>query len=169
MAVLKAIVAVCDDWGIGCSGDMVVNNKADMRHFVDATRGATLVMGRKTLESLPGAKPLPGRRNIVITRDSQFAPAEVEVIHSIDELDELLGVDELAWVIGGGQIYQALLGRCSEAIITKNHVVHPVDTRFPNLDEHPDWRLVSESDTHTIQAGEGDAGVKYQFCTYQRV
>ena len=66
---LKAIVAVCDDWGIGANGDMVVSNRADMRHFVSCTKGHTVIMGRKTLESFPGARPLKDRRNIVLTRD----------------------------------------------------------------------------------------------------
>lgn len=66
---LKAIVAVCDDWGIGRDGDMVVANRADMRHFVNKTKGHPVVMGRKTLESFPGGRPLKDRRNIVLTRD----------------------------------------------------------------------------------------------------
>lgn len=70
---LKAIVAVCDDWGIGRDGDMVVSNRADMRHFVNKTKGHPVIMGRKTLESFPGGRPLKDRRNIVLTRDEAFS------------------------------------------------------------------------------------------------
>ena len=82
---LSAIVAVCDDWGIGCEGDMVVSNRADMRHFVACTKGCPVIMGRKTLLSFPGGRPLKNRRNIVLTRDESFAPEGVDVVHSIDE------------------------------------------------------------------------------------
>lgn len=82
---LSAIVAVCDDWGIGCEGDMVVSNRADMRHFVACTKGCPVIMGRKTLLSFPGGRPLKNRRNIVLTRDEGFAPEGVDVVHSIDE------------------------------------------------------------------------------------
>ena len=82
---LKTIVAVCDDWGIGRDGDMVVSNRADMRHFVNKTKGHPVIMGRKTLESFPGARPLKDRRNIVLTRDESFSREGVEVVHSVDE------------------------------------------------------------------------------------
>ena len=82
---LSAIVAVCDDWGIGCEGDMVVSNRADMRHFVACTKDCPVIMGRKTLLSFPGGRPLKNRRNIVLTRDEDFAVEGVDVVHSIDE------------------------------------------------------------------------------------
>ncbi len=75
---LSAIVAVCDDWGIGREGDMLVANRADMRHFVRCTKGHTVILGRKTLESFPGGRPLKDRRNIVLTRDASFTCAGAE-------------------------------------------------------------------------------------------
>ena len=98
-----AIVAVCDDWGIGKSGDVLVRNREDMRSFVRHTKGHTVLMGRKTLESFPDAKPLADRRNIVVSRDKSYAPEGVEMARSIDEAVKLAGDDEV-WVIGGGQI-----------------------------------------------------------------
>ena len=83
--VLSAIVAVCDDWGIGLDGGMVVENREDMRHFVACTTGHPVIMGRRTLESFPGGRPLKNRRNVVLTRDTSFSPAGVEVAHSVDE------------------------------------------------------------------------------------
>lgn len=103
---LSAIVAVCDDWGIGCEGDMVVSNRADMRHFVACTKGCPVIMGRKTLLSFPGGRPLKNRRNIVLTRDDSFAPEGVDVVHSVDEALAAVADEPVAWVIGGGEVYR---------------------------------------------------------------
>ncbi|MBY4796808.1 dihydrofolate reductase [Collinsella sp. AGMB00827] len=168
MGSLKAIVAVCNDWSIGIDGKMIVENRADMKHFVRCTTGDTVIMGRRTLESLPGGSALPRRRNIVFTRDSQLSIPHVETVSSVDELMELLGDNETGWVIGGGQIYQLLLPFCDTAIVTKNHVIAPADTYFPNLDEDPAWSLVQVSEPAVVEPGEGDEGLVYQFCTYKR-
>lgn len=165
---LKAIVAVCDDWGIGRAGDMVVANRADMRHFVRCTKGHPVIMGRKTLESFPGGRPLKDRRNIVLTRDASFTRAGVEVATSVDRALALVADEPCAWVIGGGEVYRQLLPYCTEAVITKNHVIRPCDTFFPNLDELDGWELVEQTEPVTIEPGQGDAGVRYAFATYRR-
>ena len=134
---LKAIVAVCDDWGIGRAGDMVVANRADMRHFVRCTKGHAVIMGRKTLESFPGGRPLKDRRNIVLTRDEDFVRKGVEVVHSVDEALAAVADEDEAWVIGGAEVYRQFLPLCSEAVVTKNHCVREADAYFPNLDEEP--------------------------------
>lgn len=157
-----AIVAVCDDWGIGKSGDMLVRNREDMRSFVRHTKGHTVLMGRKTLESFPDAKPLADRRNIVVSRDKSYAPEGVEMARSIDEAVKLTGDDEV-WVIGGGQIYEALLPRCAEAIVTKNHCLRDADTFFPNLDEDPSWAVARIED-----GGVTKSGIPFEFVTYRR-
>lgn len=157
-----AIVAVCDDWGIGKSGDMLVRNREDMRSFVRHTKGHTVLMGRKTLESFPDAKPLADRRNIVVSRDKSYAPEGVEMARSIDEAVKLAGDDEV-WVIGGGQIYEALLPRCAEAIVTKNHCLRDADTFFPNLDEDPSWAVARIED-----GGVTKSGIPFEFVTYRR-
>ena len=112
---LSAIVAVCDDWGIGCEGDMVVSNRADMRHFVACTKGCPVIMGRKTLLSFPGARPLKNRRNIVLTRDEDFSPEGVDAVHSIGEALAAVADEPVAWVIGGGDVYRQFLPYCVEA------------------------------------------------------
>ena len=165
---LKAIVAVCDDWGIGRDGDMLVANRADMRHFVRCTMGHAVIMGRKTLESFPGGKPLKNRRNIVLTRDASFARAGVEVVHSVEEaLAAVAGEDE-AWVIGGAEVYRQFLPRCTEAVVTKNRCTRPADAFFPNLDEDPAWRIAATDGGHVVEPGEGDAGMAYDFVTYEQ-
>lgn len=158
----RAIVAVCDDWGIGKSGDMLVRNREDMRSFVRHTKGHTVLMGRKTLESFPDAKPLADRRNIVVSRDRSYSPEGVEMARSIEEAINLAGDDEV-WVIGGGQIYEALLPRCAEAIVTKNHCLREADTFFPNLDDEPSWEVADIED-----GGVTKSGIPFEFVTYRR-
>lgn len=161
--VLSAIVAVCDDWGIGLDGGMVVENREDMRHFVACTTGHPVIMGRRTLESFPGGRPLKNRRNVVLTRDTSFSPAGVEVAHSVDEALAAVADEDEAWVIGGGQVYELLLPRCDRAVVTKNHCVRPSDTYFPDLDANPSWKVA--------EAREGGAtpeGISFDFVTYER-
>lgn len=166
---LSAIVAVCDDWGIGCEGDMVVSNRADMRHFVACTKGCPVIMGRKTLLSFPGGRPLKNRRNIVLTRDESFAAEGVDVVHSIDEALAAVADEPVAWVIGGGEVYRQFLPYCAEAEVAHNHCVHDVDTYFPDLDADPAWEIARRGGAATIASGEGDEGVDYEFVTYRRV
>ena len=85
---------------------MVVSNRSDMRHFVACTKGCPVIMGRKTLLSFPGGRPLKNRRNIVLTRDGDFAPMGVDVVHSIDEALAAVADEPVAWVIGGGEVYR---------------------------------------------------------------
>ena len=166
---LNVIVAVCDDWGIGIGGGMLVDNRADMRHFVRHTKGHTVLMGRKTLESFPGGQPLKGRRNVIITRDPGFAREGVDVAHSIDEALAMVADDPEVWLIGGGMIYRELLPLCTRAEITKNHCVRPADTFFPNLDEDPTWHVASSAS----RDDEGNPlvtpeGIPFEFVTYTR-
>ena len=160
---LCAIVAVCDDWGIGLDGGMVVENREDMRHFVACTTGHPVIMGRKTLESFPGGRPLKNRRNIVLTRDRTFSPDGVEVVHSVEEALSAVANEEEAWVIGGGQVYELLLPHCEKAVVTRNHCVRESDTFFPNLDSLPDWKL-----TDAREGGVTPENVPFDFATYCR-
>ena len=146
---------------------MVVSNRADMRHFVACTKGHPVIMGRKTLLSFPGGRPLKNRRNIVLTRDQGFAPEGVDVVHSVDEALAAVSDESVAWVIGGGEVYRQFLPYCVEAEVTHNHCVHAVDTYFPDLDVDPAWKVAQASKVATIAAGEGDEGLKYEFVTYR--
>ncbi len=160
---LHAIVAVCDDWGIGKDGDMLVRNREDMRSFVAHTKGHTVLMGRKTLESFPDAKPLVDRRNVVVSRDESYAPEGVEMARGLAEALDLVRGDEEVWVIGGGQIYQALVPLCATAVVTKNHCVREADTFFPDLDEDESW-VVRE----VKHGGATKAGIEFDFVTYEQ-
>ena len=160
---LSAIVAVCDDWGIGRNGDMVVANREDMRHFVACTTGHAVVMGRRTLESFPGGRPLRNRRNIVLTRDEAFTREGVACVHTLEEALAAVEGEDQAWVIGGGEVYRQLLPRCERAVVTRNHCVRACDTYFPNLDEDASWKLAE-----VRTGGVTPEGVPFDFATYLR-
>lgn len=160
---LSAIVAVCDDWGIGLDGGMVVENREDMRHFVACTTGHPVIMGRRTLESFPGGRPLKNRRNVVLSRDSSFLTEGVEVVRSVEDALAAVAGDQEAWVIGGGQVYELLLPHCDRAVVTRNHCVRPCDTHFPDLDADPVWKVVE-----TRAGGVTPDGVPFDFVTYER-
>ncbi len=160
---LHAIVAVCDDWGIGKDGGMIVSNREDMRSFVAHTKGHTVLMGRKTLESFPSARPLVDRRNVVVTRDTSYRPEGVEAARNLEEALELVHDDEEVWVIGGGEIYRELVPLCATAVVTKNHCVRDADTFFPDLDADPAWSVA-----HVEEGGITKDGVSFEFVTYER-
>ena len=113
---MNAIAAVSAAWGIGREGDLLFRISGDLKRFRALTSGGTVIMGRKTLDSLPGGRPLPKRRNIVLTRDSAFAREGVEAARSLEEVLSLTeGEDpETVWVCGGGEVYRMLLPFCPE-------------------------------------------------------
>ncbi|MCD7918994.1 MAG: dihydrofolate reductase [Clostridiales bacterium] len=140
---MRMIAAVSRDWGIGWKGELLYGLPGDKRHFKALTMGYAVVMGRATWASLPGPAPLPGRRNYVLTRDTIFQAEGVAVLHSLAELPWA----EEFWVIGGASLYEALLPCCAEAELTFVDAVRPADRFFPDLTLHPEWVLVSESET----------------------
>ncbi len=158
---MEAIVAVYDDWGIGCEGDQPIALSADRKFFRKMTAGSTVIVGRKTLASFPGGQALPKRRNIVLTRQDVQIPG-VEIAHSPEEAVAMCGEEERVFVIGGGTVYRQMLYACDRAIITKVHTVVPCDTYFPNLDESPEWEM-----TEVLESGE-ENGIGFEMCVYTR-
>jgi dihydrofolate reductase len=156
---MDIIVAVAKDWGIGKDNDLLFHIPDDMKYFRKMTKGSTVVMGRKTLESFPNGDPLPNRTNVVLTRSRDYEKEGVIVVHNFEEL-EALNLEEPVFVIGGASVYRNLLSKCRRAYITKIDAVKPADTFFPDLDENPDWELESESETFTFE------GVDFKFTTY---
>ena len=144
---MNAIVVTDKQWAIGRNGDLLFSLPGDMKHFRTLTTGGTVIMGRKTLDSFPGGRPLPKRRNIVITRSPDFHREGCETVSTPEDALALARDEENVWLIGGGSIYAALLGRCRRASVTRvDSTVSDADTFFPNLDKSPDWKLVSESE-----------------------
>lgn len=160
---MQAIVAVDRAWGIGLKGGMLYDLPGDLKHFARHTKGGVLVMGRATLESLPGGQPLKGRDNIVLTRDQAYVVPGAHVVHSLAQLDALLKsyLREHVWLIGGQQLYQQLIDCCDCALVTRIDAQRPADRFFPNLDERPGWSISSVSDL------QQEAGIDYSFCLYR--
>ena len=158
---MDLIVAVYDDWGIGKDGTQPIALSTDRKFFRETTRGAMVIVGRRTIDDFPGKKPLPGRVNVALTRGNVEIPG-FTVAHSPEEAAELAKGAEKAMVIGGGTIYRQMLPLCDRAYITKVHVTPASDTFFPNLDEDPEWELAE-----VLQSGEED-GIGYEMCLYTR-
>lgn len=159
---MDLIVAVYDDWGIGRDGTQPVALSADRKFFRETTRGAAVIAGRKTVADFPGQKPLPGRVNIVLTRQDAVI-AGFTVCHSPEEAAALAAKEGKAFVIGGGSVYRQMLPMCEKAYVTKVHCLIRSDTFFPNLDKDPQWKL-----TQVLQSGEED-GIAYEMCLYERI
>ena len=138
---LKAIVAVCDDWGIGHDGDMVVSNRADMRHFVNKTKGHPVIMGRKTYESI--GRPLPNRTNVVVTRRKDYRPEGCLVAGSLEQAVGLFDPSEEIFIIGGAQIYAQAMPMADRLYLTEIDSDYEGDTRFPEW-KREEWTLLSE-------------------------
>jgi len=154
------LIAAADrNWGIGCRGAPLLRILADLRRFKALTMGHALLMGRKTFDSLPGL--LPGRAHVVLSRDPDFAPPGVTVLRSLDEAREYARADE-AFLIGGGEIYAALLEDCELAYITKIDVNGAADVFMPNLDETPRWRLAASG------PWQEDSGIQFRYCVYEQ-
>lgn len=160
---MNAIVVVDRNWAIGYEGDLLFSLPTDMKRFRSLTMGGTVIMGRKTLDSFPGGKALPKRRNIVITRHADWTRENVEIVTKPDAAMELVAdVDtDSIWVIGGGSVYTTLLSRCKRVYLTKVDTAAPAaDTFFPNLDKLPNWEV--EHIGETVE----ENGVTYHFIEY---
>ena len=115
---MKIIAAVDEKWGIGKGMNLLFRISEDMEFFKEKTMGKPVVMGRKTLESFPNAKPLKNRKNVVLTTDKNFKCDGTEIVHGIKTIVEKYGGDD-TFVIGGGEVYKQLLPYCDSAYITK--------------------------------------------------
>ncbi len=158
---MNVIVAVDEHWAIGKDGDQLVYIPEDLKRFKALTMGHPLILGRKTMATFPGGRPLKGRRNLILSRSPDFAPEGGEVYHTMEEL--LARAPEDAFVIGGESVYRALLNRCDTAYVTKIGRSFPADCWFPNLDENPAWRA------EEISAPMEHEGLPYRYVTYRRV
>lgn len=149
MKKLSVVVAVARDNAIGRNGDLLCHLPADLRHFKNLTSGHTVVMGRRTFDSLPKGA-LPNRRNIVITHNPAFSAPGTETATSIEALPGMIAPDETVFVIGGEQIYRQLLPLATELCLTRIEASFPdADTFFPVFDENEweeTWREAHEPD-----------------------
>ena len=155
--MLSLIVAAGENNEIGKGGKMPWHLPADLRHFKTITMGKPVIMGRRTYESI--GKPLPGRRNIVVTRDKSWQAEGCDVVHSLPEALMLAaGAPEII-LIGGGQLYREALARVQRIYLTRVHGEFDADTFFPVLDM-AQWREVAR-ESHPVDERNAYA------CTFQ--
>jgi dihydrofolate reductase len=161
---MNLIVAVDENWGIGYKGKLLTYLPDDLKYFKEKTLYKVVVMGRKTLESLPNGKPLANRTNIVLTRDKNYKCDGVTVCNSINELTETIKDydSDSVFIIGGAQIYNELINDCNKAYVTKIYKEFIVDASIKNIDILPNWELIEKSPIHEYN------GTNYCFCVYEK-
>ena len=142
---LSAIVVVAQNGAIGKDGDLLCHLPADLKHFKNITMGHTIIMGRRTWESLPKGA-LPGRKNVVITRNTHFVAEGAEVYHSLEQALEATAADGLRFIIGGGMLYREAFHLTHTLHLTRLHASFPdADTFFPDIDMSQ-WDEISRED-----------------------
>ncbi len=157
---MNLIVAVDENWAIGKGGDQLAYISADLKRFRELTTGHPVILGRKTLATFPGGRPLKNRRNLILSATPGYMVEGAEVYADLDTLLE--NAPENAFVIGGESVYRALLDQCDTAYVTKILASFPADRWFPDLDAHPDWTATAHSEVLE------ENGVRFQYVTYRK-
>ena len=157
---MNLIVAVDKNWAIGKGGDQLAYLRADLKRFKELTTGHPVILGRKTLATFPGGKPLKDRRNLILSATPGYAVEDAEIFSNVDSL--LAAATEDTFVIGGESVYRTLLDHCDTAYVTKIHADFPADRWFPDLDAHPDWTVAEESEILEEQ------GISFHYVTYHK-
>jgi len=161
--MVNIIVAVSENLAIGRAGDMPWHISADLKYFKRTTQGHTVVMGRRTWESI-GCRPLPGRRNIVVSR-TMAAGEGYEVASSLEQAIKMTAGDGDIFVMGGGQLYREALPLADRLFVTHVHTtVDDADTFFPLINPLK-WELTDISETFTDPA----TGLRFEFAVYGRL
>lgn len=161
---MNLIVAVDNNWAIGNKNKLLVSIPNDQKHFREETLGKVVVLGRKTLETFPGGKPLRDRTNIILSTSKTFEVKGAIIVHSKDELLDKLKEypSEDVYIIGGTSIYEMMLPYCDTAHITKIDYSFDADSHFPNLDKMDEWKIVAKSDEQTC------FDLEYVFLKYKK-
>ncbi len=162
-----AIGAVDENWAAGFEGHLLFDNPEDLNRFADLTMGHTVVMGRKTFESLPNTSPLSGRVNVILTSDEFYDRPGCITLRNMKELEEFIcdSDEEIIWIIGGQQIWDEALDLTDECYITSHRAkANQADTYFPNLDILDEWTIASIDGPHTT-----DEGIDYEYRIYRKL
>jgi len=159
---MTAIVCVDRNWAIGREGRLLFRIAADMRRFRAITMGHVLLMGRRTFEGLPGV--LPGRAHVVLSHNTAFTHESVTICRSLEDGIAAAKAMGEVFVIGGGEVYAALLPYCNRALVTQVDAADPAaNAFFPNLDERAEWRLVEASEW------QEEAGLRFRYRAYKKI
>lgn len=160
---LSLIVAVSENWGIGRNNDLLYHLPADMRHFKTLTTGHTIIMGRRTFESLPKGA-LPNRRNIVLSSQTSSNFPGAEHLTSLQEALAACNGEEEVFIIGGSSVYHEALALCERIYLTRVEHMHPEATVFFPALNPEEWNVLEEN---SYPADEKHAH-PYRFITLER-
>jgi dihydrofolate reductase len=158
---VSIIVAVSRNLVIGKDNQLIWKLSADLKRFKDLTTGHTIIMGRKTFDSI--GKPLPNRTSIVVTRQKDYKIEGCIVVNSLEEAFEKVADQEEVFVIGGGAIYKEALAKANKVYYTKVHKNFEGDAFFPVIDLK-EWESVKREDCYPDEKNE----VPYSFIDYKR-
>ncbi|WP_370530612.1 type 3 dihydrofolate reductase [Pseudoalteromonas tunicata] len=160
--IISMIAAMANNRIIGQNNQMPWHLPADLQHFKKVTLGKPVVMGRKTFESI--GRPLPGRKNIVISRNTEFYAEGIFVVSTPEEAIEIAGeIDELM-IIGGGHIYDVFLPLCQRLYLTFIELETDGDTQFPDYEKVGPWQVISSEKHQSDKSNPYD----YTFVTYTK-
>ena len=162
---ISIVGAVDKKWGIGLNNKLLISIPADMKQFAELTTGHVCIMGRNTLQSLPGCRPLVNRVNIVLSRDKDFKVAGVTVVNTVEEAlkEASKYTGKEIFIIGGESMYKEFLPYADTAYITYIDYAYQADRHMPNLDEDEQWQLINESDEQTY------FNVEYYYRKYKKI
>jgi dihydrofolate reductase len=160
--MISIIVAVSENYGIGKDNELLWHIPDDLKRFKNLTYGQSVIMGKKTWESLP-KKPLPGRKNIVLTDDPDECIDCCITAYSIEDALGKCGKDEKVFIIGGGSVYRQFMPLADRLYITHIHKKAPADTFFPEIDP-----LIWESIEKEEHEEDGKDNPSYTYTIYQR-
>ena len=162
---MNLIAAADENWGIGKNGGLLAHISGDMKYFRETTKGKIVVMGRKTLEGLPGGQPLGNRVNVVLSENPAYKMKGAVVCHNIDEALEYLKQfsSEDIYVIGGESIFRQFLPYCNTVYLTHIDYEYDADVKFPvNLWKSQEWEMVEEGEEQTC------FDLEFAFTKYER-
>lgn len=162
MNCLSVIVAVAENNAIGKDNQLLWHLPADLKHFKNLTTGNTIIMGRKTFDSI--GKPLPNRRNIVISRNRELKILGAEVVNSLSHAIALSKNDPEVFIIGGAEIYRQAFPLVHKLYLTRVHGLFEADTFFPEIDT----KIWKQTYAVTFPPDEKNA-VSYTFSTFERI
>lgn len=155
--IITLIAAAAENNALGKDNDLVWHLPDDFKRFKKLTTGHTIIMGRKTLESMNG--PLPNRTNVVITRQKDYTYEGCAIVHSLDEALAKCNQEEEVFIIGGGEIYKQAIDKADKIELTRVHTTVDADTYFPEIDIKK-WQLTNEE--HHPKDDKHQFDFKYQ-------
>ncbi|MES2354124.1 MAG: dihydrofolate reductase [Pseudomonadota bacterium] len=158
---ISLVVAMAENQVIGVKNQLPWRLPAELKQFRSLTMGHPIIMGRKTFDSI--GRPLPGRRNIVVTRNLDYAKEGTEIVHSLEEALERCRDDEEVFVIGGADVYSKIIARANRIYLTLVHVTIDGDAFFPAMELH-DWQEIKR----VPRAADAENIYAYDFIVYDR-